>query len=124
MIAAGDTAPDFELLDQDGNQVKLSDHRGRHVVVYFYPKADTPGCTTQACGIRDRTADYEAANALVLGISPDKPDALRKFADKYGLPFTLRAVLRDAGPGLVREHWPGPPESLEAMLRLAGAGRA
>jgi thioredoxin-dependent peroxiredoxin len=71
--------------------VKLSDHRGRNVVVYFYPKADTPGCTTQACGIRDRTGDYEAANALVLGISPDQPAALRKFADKYGLPFTLLA---------------------------------
>jgi peroxiredoxin Q/BCP len=59
------------------------------VVVYFYPKADTPGCTTQACGIRDRGADYEAADAVVLGLSPDDPEKLRKFADKYGLPFTL-----------------------------------
>ena len=91
MIEPGDTAPDFELPDQDGRPVKLSDHRGRNVIVYFYPKADTPGCTTQACGIRDRSADYDAANAIVLGISPDKPAALRKFADKYGLPFTLLA---------------------------------
>jgi thioredoxin-dependent peroxiredoxin len=91
LIQPGDTAPGFELPDQDGRPVKLSDHRGRNVVVYFYPKADTPGCTTQACGIRDRTGDYEAANALVLGISPDQPAALRKFADKYGLPFTLLA---------------------------------
>lgn len=66
MIEAGDTAPDFELLDQDGEPVKLSDHRGKTVVLYFYPKADTPGCTTQACGIRDRSADYEAAGAVVL----------------------------------------------------------
>jgi len=91
VIEAGDTAPDFELSDQDGRPVKLSEHRGRNVVVYFYPKADTPGCTTQACGIRDRTADYDAAGAIVLGISPDRPADLRKFADKYGLPFTLLA---------------------------------
>ena len=82
-------APDFEALDQDGNTVRLSDFRGRNVVLYFYPKANTPGCTKQACGVRDRGADYEGANAVVLGVSPDKPEKLRKFADKYGLPFTL-----------------------------------
>ena len=91
MISEGDTAPDFELQDQDGNPVRLSDLRGSPVVLYFYPKADTPGCTTQACGIRDRGAEYDAAGAVVLGVSPDKPAALRKFADKYGLPFTLLA---------------------------------
>jgi peroxiredoxin Q/BCP len=91
VIEPGDAAPDFELRDQDGAPVKLSDHGGHTVVLYFYPKADTPGCTTQACGIRDRTADYEAADAVVLGVSPDEPAALRKFADKYGLPFTLLA---------------------------------
>ena len=89
MIEEGRPAPDFELEDQDGNPVKLSDLRGSPVVLYFYPKADTPGCTTQACGIRDRSADYDAAGARVLGISPDKPAKLRKFADKYGLGFTL-----------------------------------
>jgi peroxiredoxin Q/BCP len=88
---AGDTAPDFELQDQDGNTIKLSDLRGSPVVLYFYPKADTPGCTTQACGIRDRTGEYDASGAKVLGVSPDKPAKLRKFADKYGLGFTLLA---------------------------------
>ena len=87
----GDTAPAFTLRDQDENTVKLSDLRGRSVVLYFYPKADTPGCTTQACGVRDRTGDYEGANAVVLGVSPDPPAKLRKFADKYGLEFTLLA---------------------------------
>jgi len=79
------------LQNQDGETVRLSDLRGRSVVLYFYPKADTPGCTTQACGVRDRGADYEGANAVVLGVSPDPPAKLRKFADKYGLPFTLLA---------------------------------
>jgi peroxiredoxin Q/BCP len=91
MVEEGSAAPDFELEDQDGNTVKLSDLRGSPVVLYFYPKADTPGCTTQACGIRDRTADYDATGATVLGVSPDKPEKLRKFADKYGLGFTLLA---------------------------------
>ena len=86
---SGDAAPDFELLDEDGNTVRLADFRGRNVVLYFYPKADTPGCTTQACGVRDRASDYESADAVVLGVSPDPPQKLRKFADKYDLDFTL-----------------------------------
>jgi peroxiredoxin Q/BCP len=89
VIAEGTTAPDFTLDDQDGKAVTLSDLRGRWVLVYFYPKADTPGCTTQACSLRDHSADYEAKNAVVLGISPDPVEDLRKFADKYGLAFTL-----------------------------------
>ena len=91
MLNEGDEAPDFELQDQDGEPVTLSSLRGSPVVLYFYPKADTPGCTTQACGIRDRTSEYEDAGARVLGVSPDKPAKLRKFADKYSLPFTLLA---------------------------------
>jgi peroxiredoxin Q/BCP len=87
----GEPAPDFELPDQDGNPVRLSDLRGRKVVLYFYPKADTPGCTTQACGVRDREADYAAAGALVLGVSPDSVSAVKRFHDKYGLGFTLLA---------------------------------
>ena len=87
----GQRAPAFRLPDQDGNMVRLSDLKGRTVVLYFYPKADTPGCTTQACGIRDRQSDYDDAGAVVLGISPDDPAKLRKFADKYDLPFTLLA---------------------------------
>jgi peroxiredoxin Q/BCP len=87
----GEAAPDFELQNQDDEPVRLSDHRGRRVVLYFYPKADTPGCTKQACGIRDHFSDYEGSDAIVLGVSPDDPQALRSFADKYGLPFTLLA---------------------------------
>jgi thioredoxin-dependent peroxiredoxin len=85
----GDQAPDFELPNQDGEPVRLSSLRGQTVVVYFYPKADTPGCTAQACAIRDRDAEFREAGAMVLGISPDPVPRLRKFADKYGLPFTL-----------------------------------
>jgi thioredoxin-dependent peroxiredoxin len=91
MIEAGSPAPDFTVPDQDGNPVSLSGLRGRPVVLYFYPKADTPGCTTQACGIRDRGGEYDEAGAVVLGVSPDPPRKLRKFADKYGLDFTLLA---------------------------------
>ena len=89
MLTEGATAPAFELPNQDGEPVSLEDHRGKWVVLYFYPRADTPGCTTQACGIRDRDADYASLNAVVLGVSPDTPDKLREFADKYGLAFTL-----------------------------------
>lgn len=89
MIDSGGPAPDFTLNDQDGKPVTLSDLRGKWTLVYFYPKADTPGCTRQACSARDHSADYEAANAVVLGVSPDPVPALRKFADKYGLAFTL-----------------------------------
>jgi len=89
MIDTGTEAPDFELPNQDGESVKLSDLRGQWVVLYFYPQADTPGCTTQACGIRDRTGEYEDLNAVVLGVSPDDSSKLKKFADKYDLPFTL-----------------------------------
>ena len=91
MIEPGQTAPDFELPDQDGNPVRLSDLRGGLVVLYFYPKADTPGCTTQACGIRDHRADYDAIGATVLGVSPDPVKAVKKFHDKQSLGFTLLA---------------------------------
>jgi peroxiredoxin Q/BCP len=97
----GDTAPSFDLLNQDGESVKLSDFAGKTVVLYFYPKADTPGCTAQACGIRDRSGEYEAAGAVVLGVSPDEPKALKKFADKYDLPFTL---LSDSGHELAEAY--------------------
>jgi peroxiredoxin Q/BCP len=81
VIAVGETAPDFELPDQDG----------RPVVLYFYPKANTPGCTTQACGVRDHQGDYAAAGATVVGVSPDPVAAVKRFHDKYGLTFTLLA---------------------------------
>jgi peroxiredoxin Q/BCP len=101
MIDAGGPAPDFTLDDQNGNPVALSDLRGRWVLVYFYPKADTPGCTAQACSARDHSADYEAANAVVLGVSPDSVEDLRKFADKYGLAFTL---LSDPGGQVAQQY--------------------
>jgi thioredoxin-dependent peroxiredoxin len=85
----GDAAPDFTLPDQNGEPVTLSSFKGRNVVLYFYPKASTPGCTTQACGIRDHRADYEAANAVVLGVSPDPQQKLAKFASDEGLNFRL-----------------------------------
>ena len=91
MVEVGQTALDFELPDQNGEPVRLSELRGQTVVVYFYPKADTPGCTTQACGIRDHTADYDAAGAVVLGISPDPVKNVKKFADKHDLRFHLLA---------------------------------
>ncbi|HEV3071760.1 MAG TPA: thioredoxin-dependent thiol peroxidase [Solirubrobacteraceae bacterium] len=91
MIEQGDVAPDFELPDQDGRTVKLSDFRGQLVVVYFYPRADTPGCTTQACGVRDHRADYAKARAVVLGISPDSVAKVKKFQEKYSLDFPLLA---------------------------------
>ncbi len=91
MLEAGQEAPDFTLPDQDGEELTLSELRGQTVVLYFYPKADTPGCTTQACGVRDRRADYEAAGARVLGVSPDPVEDVKKFADKFGLDFTLLA---------------------------------
>ena len=91
MLIEGPPAPDFTLPDQDGNAVSLRELRGGWVIVYFYPRADTPGCTAQACGIRDRSADYEKAGARVLGISPDPIAAVAKFAGKYSLGFTLLA---------------------------------
>jgi peroxiredoxin Q/BCP len=91
VLSEGDKAPAFTLPDQNGDKVKLSDLKGQTVVLYFYPRADTPGCTTQACGVRDRSADYEAAGARVIGISPDEVGAINKFAGKYDLGFTLLA---------------------------------
>jgi peroxiredoxin Q/BCP len=91
VIQTGDAAPDFELPDQDGRSVRLKDFRGQRVVVYFYPKADTPGCTTQACGVRDRKADYAQAGAVVLGVSPDPVAKVKKFHEKYSLDFRLLA---------------------------------
>jgi len=89
MPGVGDPAPDFTLPDQDGTPVTLSELRGRPVVVYFYPKAFTPGCTQQACGVRDHAAGYSRAGAQVLGISRDPIDRLAGFAAEHGLPFRL-----------------------------------
>ncbi len=90
-LTAGQPAPDFTLLDQNSNAVTLSALRGQKVLIYFYPKASTPGCTTQACGLRDTAAEFAALNTRVLGISPDAPAKLKKFEDKQQLNFTLLA---------------------------------
>lgn len=88
-IEIGSIAPEFTLANQHDLKVSLSDNRGRVVIVYFYPKASTPGCTTQACGLRDSLEQLLAANVVVLGVSPDSPPKLRKFHDKYHLNFDL-----------------------------------
>ena len=89
MVDEGRQAPTFTLPSDDGESVSLESLRGAPVVLYFYPRADTPGCTTQACGIRDVWAEVESRGAVVLGVSPDGPQAQLKFKEKYGLPFTL-----------------------------------
>ena len=122
MPAVGEQAPDFELLNQDGKSVKLSDYRGKKVILFAYPKAGTSGCTTQACGLRDNFPQFENANATVLGISPDMPDALKQWKDAENLPYDLlsdpdHAVLEAWGAwgernmygnkymGVIRSHW-------------------
>ena len=87
-----DKAPEFTSLDQDGNKIALKDYKGRWVVLYFYPRADTPGCTIEACSFRDSFKTVEKIGAVVLGVSPDTPNAQKKFVDKYDLPFTLITV--------------------------------
>src|ERR671922_1330069 len=91
MIETGQNAPEFTLPDQDGTDVSLADYRGETVVLYFYPKADTPGCTTQACGLRDSIAEFNDVGAVVLGVSPDPVKRVKKFHDGQGLNFTLLA---------------------------------
>ena len=101
MIEEGKPAPDFELQSDNGESVKLSDLRGKQVVLYFYPKDDTPGCTTQACGIRDAYGEFEQAGAVVLGVSPDDERSHVKFKKKFELPFTL---LADADHHVAEEY--------------------
>jgi thioredoxin-dependent peroxiredoxin len=91
VIGEGDKAPDFTLRSDAGDEVTLSSLQGKPVVLYFYPKDDTPGCTTQACGIRDAHGEFERAGAVVLGVSPDDERSHVKFREKYDLPFTLLA---------------------------------
>lgn len=93
VVTEGEPAPDFTLTSDAGEPVSLSDFRGKPVVLYFYPKDDTPGCTAQACGIRDAYGEFERAGAVVLGVSPDSVKRHVKFREKYGLPFTLLADL-------------------------------
>jgi thioredoxin-dependent peroxiredoxin len=91
VVEEGQEAPDFELRSDSGDRVRLSQFRGSPVVLYFYPRDDTPGCTKQACGIRDSYEDFNERGAVVLGVSPDKESSHVKFKQRYGLPFTLLA---------------------------------
>lgn len=91
MLSVGDEAPDFELPDQSGEPTRLSDYRGQRVVLYFYPKADTPGCTKEACSFRDVYGEFETQGLVVLGVSTDPVEELQAFAEKYRLPFRLLA---------------------------------
>lgn len=88
-LTIGDKAPEFELITDQGAKVKLSNYRGKRVILYFYPADDTPGCTTQACGFRDHYLQVEEKNAVVLGVSPDTMASHQRFKTKYNLPFTL-----------------------------------
>jgi peroxiredoxin Q/BCP len=88
-LHVGDDAPDFEMLSDTGERVKLSDQRGKRVVLFFYPKDDTPGCTRQACGMRDNYAALQAGNAVVFGVSPDDQSSHQAFKEKFNLPYPL-----------------------------------
>jgi len=110
MVSEGSPAPDFELASDSGERVKLSDFKGKPVVLYFYPKDDTPGCTTQACSIRDSYDEFAERGAVVLGVSPDSETSHVKFKEKYGLPFTLLAdtdhhVAEDYGTWVEKKHY-------------------
>jgi peroxiredoxin Q/BCP len=135
MLGTGEIAPEFKLAADDGSEVSLSDFRGQRVVIYFYPKADTPGCTKQACAIRDVYTDIEREDAVVIGISPDPPDALVKFREKYNLPFILlsdpdhqvaeaygawgeKKMYRKTYEGIIRSHFAIDEEGRLTELKL------
>lgn len=115
----GAVAPEFELPDESGRLVKLSSFRGRRVVLYFYPKDDTPGCTTQACGFRDAFPRFASADAVILGVSPDDVASHRAFKEKYGLPFSLLSdvdhQVADAYGAWGRKTWQG--REFDGILR-------
>jgi len=131
MIEVGEKAPQFTLPNQDGEEVSLEDFSGRTLVLYFYPKADTPGCTTQACGIRDRAAEYDAAGAVVVGVSPDPVPAVKKFHGKQSLNFTLLAdedhAVCDAygvwiEKSMYGKNGPRPARAARATFIIDGSG--
>lgn len=110
-IKTGDQIPLFSLKDQDGNEFNIKDHLGSPMVIYFYPKDDTPGCTREACSFRDQYEDFSSVGVSVIGISEDTPEDHRKFIDKYGLPFTLLSDVDNQVRNLF-----GVPSSLFGMV--------
>ncbi|HEX2029339.1 MAG TPA: peroxiredoxin [Nitriliruptorales bacterium] len=125
-IEVGAAAPPFTLPDADGRMVALDSFRGRPVVVYFYPKDETPGCTTQACDIRDRWSDFQEAGAAVIGISPDPPASHRRFRERYRLPHVLLSdeatdVLRVYGAWGPRRRYGRESEGVLRSTVLIGA---
>jgi len=120
MLQSGSQAPDFTLPDQDGQDVSLGDFAGQTVVLYFYPKANTSRCTTQACGVRDHRGDYESAGAIVLGISPDPVKDIKKFHDEQQLNFTL---LADADHAVCEAYGVGGEKAMYGRTYL-GASRS
>jgi peroxiredoxin Q/BCP len=152
MIETGKTAPPFSLSDASGKQVSLEGLRGKHVVLYFYPKDDTPGCTKEACGFRDSWDELQRLGAVVLGVSPDSAESHTRFAEKYRLPFTLlsdpdKRVLQEYGAwgektnygkksmgvirstvwigpdGKVVRHWPKVPDAEAHVAEVVDALR-
>ena len=141
-IEEGQQAPDFTLKDTNGNDVSLTDFKDQPVVVYFYPKDDTPGCTKEACGFRDRWSDIQACSAVVIGVSPDNETSHQQFIDKYQLPFILlcdpektmmteygaygekklygrktigviRSTVLIGSDGIVKKHWKRVPKAAD-----------
>ena len=125
-LSPGDPAPGFTLTSDTGAQVSLSDLRGSKVVVYFYPRADTPGCTTQSCALRDAEPDLKKLKAKVIGISPDTPEKQLKFDDKYGLGFTLlsdedHAVAEQYGVWVLKKNYGKEYMGVQRSAFLVGA---
>ena len=137
MLNIGEPAPTFTLISDEGKSISLQDYNGRNVVLYFYPKADTPGCTKQACALRDIYPQIEAKDAVVIGISPDQPNALQKFRKKYYLPFILlsdpehkvaeaygawgeKKMFGKTSQGIIRSHFAVDEQGLltEAKLKV------
>jgi len=127
-VKPAEKAPDFELLDKDRHPVSLSSLAGQRVVLYFYPEAETPGCTAQACGIRDHQAEIASRGAVTIGISPDSPEKLSAFADRHGLPFKLLSdpggkVARSYGAWARRKRPPFRTETLRSTYLIGADGR-
>ena len=118
MLAIGSIAPDFTLPDQGGEPVTLSSLRGKPVVLYFYPKADTPGCTTQACSVRDHSADYAARDAVVIGVSPDPVAKVKTFHDNHDMDFTL---LADADHAVAEQYGAWVEKSMYGKTYMGNA---